>query len=280
VWDSTWGQLPSKSFQLIPQTLLWNTNCSEMAPEIVTEPEVETVEAGSAAVFEVEAQGTEPMTYQWLRGGLPLTDDGRITGSASPTLSIAAAQASDGGGYSVNVSNPYGLTNSVVAQLYVFTGTNLIVNGSFENGIAPWSVYPNPPPIGTNPGIYPGASGVNQVAEDGIYYAALDAGAGVLQTITVPSNGTYELTWYDNTADEGFSSTAEYTVAFSQEGVTVASQFFSTPHYADGSDEDDWQQQTWVLDLGAGEYVLSFVGTEPFGYFSPDIDNVVLQPVN
>ena len=108
-----------------------------MPPEIVTQPVVETVAVGSAAVFEMEAQGTEPMTYQWLRGGLPLTDDGRITGSASATLSIANAQTSDAGDYSVAVSKPYGLTNSVLAHLYVVvipTGMAFIPGGSFQMG--------------------------------------------------------------------------------------------------------------------------------------------------
>jgi len=137
VWDPKWGQLPSKTFNLIPQTLLWNTNCAETNPIIVLQPQVETVVVGSSGAFEVEAQGTQPMTYQWLRGGLPLTDDSRITGSSSATLSIANAQASDAGGYSVKVSNPNGSTNSMVAQLSVVAVPDnlvLIPAGSFQMG--------------------------------------------------------------------------------------------------------------------------------------------------
>ncbi len=137
VWDSNWGELPSITFNLIPQTLLWHTNCAEAAPEIVLQPVAESVQAGATAVFQVDAQGSEPMTYQWLRGGLPLTDDGRITGSASATLGIADAQSSDAGVYSVAVSNPYGSTNSTGAQLninMVANGMALIPAGSFTMG--------------------------------------------------------------------------------------------------------------------------------------------------
>jgi formylglycine-generating enzyme required for sulfatase activity len=135
VWDSKWGQLPSVTFKLIPETLLWHTNCADTAPEIVLEPQAEVVTAGSRAVFEVEAQGSEPMTYQWWRGGLPLTDDGRITGSASATLSLDDVQASDAGGYSVHVSNPFGSTNSAAALLNIFSNSLVFIPpGTFTMG--------------------------------------------------------------------------------------------------------------------------------------------------
>ncbi len=135
VWDSKWGQLPSDTFHLIPQTLLWQTNCTTNPPEIVLQPVDQTVSAGATAVFEVEAQGAAPLTYQWLRGGLPLTDDGRITGSASATLEIMDAQSSDAGVYSVAVSNPYGSTNSAGALLTIVP-TNManVPAGSFTMG--------------------------------------------------------------------------------------------------------------------------------------------------
>ena len=135
VWDSKWGQLPSDTFHLIPQTLLWQTNCTDQAPQIVLQPVAQSVQAGATAVFEVEAQGSQPMTYQWLRGGLPLTDDGRVTGSASATLAIADAQSSDAGVYSVAVSNPYGSTNSAGALLTIVSNNMaLIPAGSFTMG--------------------------------------------------------------------------------------------------------------------------------------------------
>jgi formylglycine-generating enzyme required for sulfatase activity len=135
VWDSKWGQLPSDTFHLIPQTLLWQTNCADTAPQIVLQPVDQNVVAGATAVFQVEAQGSEPMTYQWSRGGLPLTDDGRVTGSASATLGIADAQSSDAGVYSVSVSNPYGSTNSTGALLTIVSNNMaLIPAGSFTMG--------------------------------------------------------------------------------------------------------------------------------------------------
>ena len=139
VWDSKWGQLPSDTFHLIPQTLLWQTDCTQAAPKIVLQPVDQNVSTGAAAVFAVEAQGSEPMTYQWLRDGLPLTDGGRVTGSASATLSLGSVQASDAGAYSVQVSNPFGSANSSAARLNIIptSGPNsmaLIPAGSFTMG--------------------------------------------------------------------------------------------------------------------------------------------------
>jgi Immunoglobulin I-set domain len=131
VWDINWGQLPSATFHLIPQTLLWHTNCADMAPKIISEPLGQSVQAGEPVVFEVEATGAEPMTYQWLRGGLPLTDDGGITGSASATLSVDNVQPSDAGDYSVQVKNIFGSTNSAAAALTVASWTGTWI-GTYE----------------------------------------------------------------------------------------------------------------------------------------------------
>ncbi len=131
VWDSSWGSLPSVTFPLIPQTELWQADCTEAAPQINMQPVDDTVLAGSTAVFQVEAQGGAPLTYQWSRDGLPLTDDGRISGSASATLSLNDVQASDAGTYSVRVGNPSGSINSAGALL------NVVPNIIAPNGIAP-----------------------------------------------------------------------------------------------------------------------------------------------
>jgi len=59
------------------------------------------------------------MSYRWQCGGLYLTDDGRISGSQSSTLSIAEVRDYDAGGYSVVIGNPWGSTNSRSAALTV-----------------------------------------------------------------------------------------------------------------------------------------------------------------
>ena len=64
-----------------------------------------TVNAGIATIFRAAVKGTAPFSYQWLKDGTALVDDGNISGSLSNVLSIASATASDAGAYSLAVTN-------------------------------------------------------------------------------------------------------------------------------------------------------------------------------
>ncbi|MBX3406757.1 MAG: immunoglobulin domain-containing protein [Phycisphaeraceae bacterium] len=59
--------------------------------------------------------------YQWLHDGVPLIDDGRISGSNSPTLQISSAVAGDVGEYVLRVTGACGVVNSPAAVLAVRT---------------------------------------------------------------------------------------------------------------------------------------------------------------
>ena len=72
---------------------------------------------GSGVQFSVTATGTEPLSYQWQKDGVYLTDGGRIKGADSTTLSITAAQKSDKGGYTCVVTRTTGRDTSKPAAL-------------------------------------------------------------------------------------------------------------------------------------------------------------------
>src|SRR5260370_28715190 len=59
------------------------------------------------------------MSYRWMRNGLYLTDDARVTGSGDASMEIAKVQGSDAGSYSVRVSNQTGSVASASAALGV-----------------------------------------------------------------------------------------------------------------------------------------------------------------
>ena len=82
--------------------------------------------AGITSSFTVNAGGiyTNNLTYQWLRNGSPVSDQGFvwgswITGSNSPTITIHNAQPQDAGMYECWVSNPCGGVGSDQAHLSV-----------------------------------------------------------------------------------------------------------------------------------------------------------------
>lgn len=83
---------------------------------IIGQPSSEAVLFGSNASFTVSATGTA-LNYQWYFNGTPLSDGGRISGSAAPTLSIANVQSNDAGAYYVTVTNFFSAAKSMTASL-------------------------------------------------------------------------------------------------------------------------------------------------------------------
>jgi hypothetical protein len=61
----------------------------------------------------------DPLSFQWQKDGVNLSDDGRVSGATSATLTISSVQLADAGNYSVVVSNPYGSVASSIATLTV-----------------------------------------------------------------------------------------------------------------------------------------------------------------
>jgi gliding motility-associated-like protein len=74
------------------------------APNITIQPINAAVCAGDAATFTVTATGTA-LTYQWMKGGMPLTDAGSISGTTTATLTIDPVDVLDAASdYSVLVA--------------------------------------------------------------------------------------------------------------------------------------------------------------------------------
>ena len=89
------------------------------SPTITTPPANASVVAGANASFTVNAAGSAPLIYQWMKNGTPLADGGNISGSATATLNLSAVTAGDVANYSVAVSNNLGGVISSAATLTV-----------------------------------------------------------------------------------------------------------------------------------------------------------------
>ena len=82
---------------------------------IVTQPSSASVLAGTSASFTVAVQGSQPLSYQWLRNGLA------IPGATNASLLIAAPTfADDGAVIQVDVTNPLGTVRSAEALVRVY----------------------------------------------------------------------------------------------------------------------------------------------------------------
>jgi len=71
---------------------------------------------GATATFSVVVSGSQPLYYNWQRGGTNLIDQGKRLGSTNATLTITNVSWADTNSYDVVVTNSYGaVTSSVVA---------------------------------------------------------------------------------------------------------------------------------------------------------------------
>lgn len=86
-------------------------------PTIVTQPRSQTVAPGATASFTVEALGTEPLTYRWLKDGNYLSEGDNLSGVFTTNLVITNVQVADLALYSVLVSDPLGSRMSADARL-------------------------------------------------------------------------------------------------------------------------------------------------------------------
>jgi sugar lactone lactonase YvrE len=82
-------------------------------PAITTQPQSQTVAAGSSAQFSVTASGRPAVTYQWNFNGTP------INGATSSSFSLSSAQSGNAGSYTVVVSNVMGNVTSTFVTLTV-----------------------------------------------------------------------------------------------------------------------------------------------------------------
>ncbi|GEM_PF-1791979 len=99
---------------------------------IIDEPQSVSVAEGDDATFSVGAVGDPPPSYQWYFNRTNLIAD-----ATDPDLTITNAQWSDGGAYTVVVTNIYNAVTSTVATLGI---------------LAPPVIVSQPPDIATNSG--------------------------------------------------------------------------------------------------------------------------------
>jgi len=95
-------------------------------PMIVAQPTNQTIQFGGNATFAVSAIGSDVLAYQWYFNDTPLADGGRVSGSATASLTILNSQSADIGVYQVVVTNNYGITSSVPASLTVLSAPPVV----------------------------------------------------------------------------------------------------------------------------------------------------------
>ena len=90
-------------------------------PVIIDQPQDQTVLAGQMASFSVTTTGAQPLDYQWQFNG---TD---LLGATNFNYTVTNADSTNGGGYSVIVSNAFGSLTSSNASLSVYSSAAAVL---------------------------------------------------------------------------------------------------------------------------------------------------------
>lgn len=106
-------------------TLTWGVS-STTVPYVLTHPESANILLGGTAVFNVVAGGSQPRQYQWRHNGAVIVDDGRVSGSNTPVLTVYKLQPADSGSYHVVVTNGLGTVTSNTATLIALANPRVI----------------------------------------------------------------------------------------------------------------------------------------------------------
>lgn len=84
-----------------------------MAPHITTQPVSLVAEQGLGFTLAAAATGSQPLTYQWWRNGVAISD------ATLPTYTVTVAQPADGGSYTFSATNTEGTVVSAAAVVDV-----------------------------------------------------------------------------------------------------------------------------------------------------------------
>ncbi len=104
-----------------------------IAASIGGQPQSVTTYAGHTVTLAATGiNGTSPFSYQWQSNSVNMTDGGNISGSQTPTLTIASATTPNSGTYKLVVTNPVGPTSSSNAVVNIVTP----VPNSYESVVA------------------------------------------------------------------------------------------------------------------------------------------------
>ena len=100
------------------------------APFFSAQPLNRVVDAGSNASFAATATGTAPLKYQWLFNNLKISD------ATNATYTVAGAQTTNDGNYTVIATNISGSATSSVATLSVYPIQTTVFSDSFDSNTA------------------------------------------------------------------------------------------------------------------------------------------------
>jgi len=202
-------------------------------PSITLQPRPFTGLTGDSLVLRVEASGTKPLAYQWLKDGQS------IAGQTSESLVVESVQESDAGTYSVLVTNEAGSATSDSAVVSITTPVTITAQPQGRTAPAGTSVTFSVTATGTEPITF-------QWLKNGEKITGMTSSTYSVSSVATSDTGGYQVL-ISNPAGDQISQTATLRVA---QPVTIVTQPVSTQIR---------QGQPYKLEILAS-------GTEPLTY--------------
>ena len=202
----------------------------------ITPPLGQTKTEGQTATITVVAAGSSGLTYAWQTNGTPLSNDGRISGATSATLTVANLTTADTGTYTLVINGgAVQATNGLKVVTAAQLATNLLVNPGFEDGVLsePWETawvgFNGVVLQTTNDYYYLSATPVS--VWDGTYVCEVygsDADDGIYQNVPVTAGATYHAGgWFYMSSDAPIAAPTTVTMQlmFKNAGGTTLTTF-------------------------------------------------------
>jgi hypothetical protein len=124
IFGKTWSSPPSMG-------------CAETAGlPYVSPPQVQLTKNPIGFTTTALSLGSEPLTYTWLRNGVPLEDDGHFTGTQSTNLIAAGITFADSGYYQLVASNNAGAVTSAIGRVVIHC-----VDAAGTTPVAPYTTW-------------------------------------------------------------------------------------------------------------------------------------------
>ena len=82
----------------------------------------QSVNVNDTLLLACVVSGSEPISYQWLKDGVLLQDDGRVSGTNESILMLEPVEGNDFGWYQCNVSND---VDQVLSEVAMVAGENI-----------------------------------------------------------------------------------------------------------------------------------------------------------
>jgi hypothetical protein len=204
--DTNASQVPNRTYRLVLTAGSGTAMAAVSAPIIASATPRQIIGNGGGTVLNAEVTGTGPLTYQWRFNGVD------IAGATGSTLALGNLQFTNGGIYSVAVSNIGGIVNS--SPMVVDVAPRLLCqpNGHSLNlsWPAPFVLQSAPTPAGPFTDLPGAVSPFTQTASGSMKFFRI-RGPNEDLTLTKLSNGNVSL---GVTGSPGWNYTIQYTSNF------------------------------------------------------------------